>query len=206
MATVRKGGVAGKAGHAIEEVAEVGIAGAIASSLWSLAKNGLMVTLIEEGKAGVKKFLEDKRAELAADMLMMEADEKKNLRRWHQEAIAKGELAEKRFAGLLCKLPAKEGSRIELLKRVNMLDDAEFAQILTILENDDIPQVYRALKATGQKLLNAVIPAVEERARQAGEGISNLFAAIDQRAEAAAPTIRNFADMLIERERARQRR
>ncbi len=92
----------------------------------------------------------DQRAEIAQDLLNLKPDEKANLiARLEKARQTPGE--ENRMVTLLCRLPKDEkGSRVELLKKFNALEDKEFDTVLYAIENDLITQLLlRALREGG---------------------------------------------------------
>ena len=78
----------------------------------------------------------DKRGELLKNIAALDPASVNNIIRRHKVAI--DNLTENRFAKLLCKIP--ENGRSEVLKWLNNVDDAEFWQMLELLENDAIAQ------------------------------------------------------------------
>lgn len=114
-----------------------------------------------------EKLFEDKRGELMQDILAA-APDNENLLRRHKETLKNK--TENRFVTLLTKIPRyeeeeigkdpktkkpiikKRNVRVEILKKMNSLEDEKFSQYLDMLENDMVKQFLQRiwLKANEQ--------------------------------------------------------
>jgi len=176
-----------------------GIWGRIKESFWDIGITlGLNVLFKEMAKKTAEKgashlhekIFTDKRAELLNDFRLMPEEEKHNLIRRHHEAILK--FTENRFVTLLCKIePDPNEGRQPMLKWLNGLSDAEFDQMLSMLEHDVLLQwfqrarvnIARLTKADFEKLKVAFCDGAEQ---------------IDEIAEKLTPKIKEFRQWLEE--------
>lgn len=93
------------------------------------------------GQKATERIFEDKRGELLVDILSIPG-ENETLRRRQREALANH--TENRFVNLLCKIPKNE--RREALKKLNKVNDEEFEEYLSLLENDILTQFFQRIE------------------------------------------------------------
>jgi hypothetical protein len=150
-----------------------------------------------------KKTIEDSRARLMGDLLIMPANRTNKLWKWHADVIAK-DGNENRFVSLLCKLTdgmdKDSRKRQALLAEVNALSPKKFEQALCLLENDVLRQYAERLfrKATGGAKWTMVEAKIQipRIANEINQLIGAEVTRLNDAAKVATPHLQQFADRM----------
>ena len=151
---------------------------------------GVVIAVVENAAEQIKKALEDNRAELVRDLVMLPKNG--NINQWYDEA--KANFTEARFVTLLCKLPKdKDGSRTYILEKLDTLDKAGFDRVLSQLEHDNVMQFVQRAANYAKRMIGKDITFTKDSFRGIGEFFSNAAPHVDN---AAASAIRGLANLL----------